>query len=43
MKLERIMEVKNGHADPVRCEKCDYCRMTKQLKDTIEVGNLIWE
>ncbi|HAM79571.1 MAG TPA: hypothetical protein DCO80_02020 [Ornithinibacillus sp.] len=43
MKLPRIVEVKNGNADPVRCEKCDYCRATKQLKNTIEVGNLIWE
>ncbi|OCA85392.1 hypothetical protein A8F95_11305 [Bacillus wudalianchiensis] len=43
MKMERLIEVKAGKVDPVRCEKCDYCRMTKQLNDTIEVGELIWQ
>lgn len=43
MKMERILEVKSGKADPVRCGKCDYCRSTKKLEGTIEVGNLIYE
>lgn len=43
MKMERILQVKNGQADPVRCNKCDYCRGTKKLNDTIEVGALIYE
>ncbi|MBB6446502.1 PD-(D/E)XK nuclease-like domain-containing protein [Bacillus benzoevorans] len=43
MKMERILQVKSGDAEPVRCGKCDYCRGTKRLTDTIEVGALIWE
>ncbi|MBN6206236.1 PD-(D/E)XK nuclease-like domain-containing protein [Ralstonia pickettii] len=42
MKLQRIMEVKNGEVDPVACGKCDYCRSTKKLNGTIEVGELIY-
>ena len=30
--LPRVIQVKNGQAKPVRCEKCDYCRGTKKLK-----------
>src|SRR5690606_5270705 len=26
MKMQRILEVKNGEMDPVSCGKCDYCR-----------------
>ncbi|KEF40150.1 PDDEXK-like domain of unknown function (DUF3799) [Schinkia azotoformans MEV2011] len=43
MKIERILEVKSGKVEPVRCGKCDYCRSTKKLTDTIEVGTLIYE
>src|SRR5690625_493370 len=43
MKLERVMEVKYGNADPVACGKCDYCRSVKELNGTIEVGALIYE
>lgn len=42
MKMERVLEVKSGKAEPVRCEKCDYCRSTKKLNNTIEVGELIY-
>lgn len=41
MKLQRIIEVKNGEVDPVACGKCDYCKSTKKLNGTIEVGELI--
>ena len=43
MKMERILQMKNGQAEPVRCNKCDYCRGTKKLTDTVEVGVLIYE
>ena len=28
--LPHIMEVKNGLIQPTRCEKCDYCKLTKK-------------
>lgn len=43
MKMERLLEVKSGKVAPVKCNKCDYCRSTKKLSDTIEVGALIYE
>lgn len=43
MKMERILEVKAGQKEPVRCNKCDYCRGSKFLSDTIEIGALIYE
>lgn len=42
MKLERILEVKSGKEKPTRCYKCEYCRMTKQLDNTMEIGELIY-
>ena len=27
--IPHIIDVKNGKIEPVRCEKCPYCRMTK--------------
>jgi PDDEXK-like domain of unknown function (DUF3799) len=41
MKMERVLAVKSGKEEPRRCEKCDYCRSTKILKDTMEIGELI--
>ncbi|WP_339161739.1 PD-(D/E)XK nuclease-like domain-containing protein [Siminovitchia sp. FSL W7-1587] len=41
-KIERMKDVKAGEVDPIRCEKCDYCRMTKRTRDTMEIGELIW-
>ena len=40
--IERILDVKNGKLEPRRCEKCDYCKSTKKLTGTIEVGELIY-
>lgn len=40
--ISRILAVKSGEEEPRRCEKCDYCRRTKQLMKTIEVGELIY-
>ncbi|MBG9653752.1 hypothetical protein ABE24_02020 [Cytobacillus firmus] len=43
MKLERMTDVKAGKLEPARCNKCDYCRGSKILKDTLEIGALIHE
>ncbi len=42
MKLERINDVRSNEVDPIRCEKCDYCKSTKKLSEPIEVGELIY-
>lgn len=41
IQMERILEVKSGEVDPVACGKCEYCKSTKKLEGTIEVGELI--
>lgn len=41
LKMERVMRVKAGDVIPTRCEKCDYCRATKRITDTMEIGMLI--
>lgn len=30
--IERVKAVKYGGAEPIRCEKCEYCRATKKIK-----------
>jgi len=39
--LPSIIEAKSSRKEPVRCGKCEYCRMTKQLTKTIKVGYLL--
>ncbi|MFD2330056.1 PD-(D/E)XK nuclease-like domain-containing protein [Cohnella sp. GCM10020058] len=39
--LQRVLEVKYGAAEPLRCEKCQYCRETKRLRGTIHYTELI--
>jgi len=41
MAMPHILEVKSGKIEPRRCGKCDYCRLTKKLSNTIEIGELI--
>lgn len=31
-KIERFDLIKSGDVEPIRCERCDYCKMTKTLK-----------
>lgn len=31
-KIERFNFIKTGEVEPIRCEKCDYCKSTKVLK-----------
>lgn len=40
--IERKLEVKAGNVEPERCGKCDYCRKTKKLSNTMEIGELIY-
>lgn len=39
--LKRIVELKEGKAEPIRCEKCDYCKATKVLKGYTPLDRLI--
>lgn len=36
-KLPRIVAARTGQVEPIRCEKCEYCRSTKQLKKPISL------
>ena len=31
----RVKELKEGQAEPIRCEKCDYCKSTKQITEPV--------
>lgn len=39
--MDRILEVKSGLVEPERCEKCRYCRETKQLNRITYYADLI--
>lgn len=39
--MEEQKAIKEGHMHPVRCERCDYCRSTKKLSNSIEMGMLL--
>lgn len=39
--MPRFIDMKFGREKPVRCEKCEYCRGSKKLKDTIEIAELM--
>lgn len=41
MNMPTVLMVKNGDVEPVRCEKCDYCKSTKVLKGAIHYQDLI--
>lgn len=41
MNMPSILAVKDG-AEPVRCEKCDYCKSTKILRHPVAMQDLIW-
>lgn len=41
MNMPRILRVKNGEAEPDRCEMCDCCRHTKVLARPISITNLV--
>lgn len=39
--IKRIIELKEGKAEPVRCGVCDYCRHTKELTEAVYFRELI--
>lgn len=39
--LPSVLEVKNGIREPMRCEKCAYCRSTKKINSVINVNFLL--
>lgn len=41
VEMQKQIAIKSGEAPPVRCERCDYCRSTKKLSNTIEMGMLL--
>lgn len=43
MNMESVLMVKRGEAEPIRCEKCDYCKATRKLKGPINYQDLISE
>lgn len=38
--LQRFVDVKSGKAEPLRCEKCDYCKSTRKLDKVISYEEL---
>jgi hypothetical protein len=38
--IPRIMAIKAGEISPVRCERCNYCRATKKLKEIFSYHQL---
>ena len=43
MNMPTVLSVKNGEAEPIRCEQCEYCRETEVLTDPINYRDLITE
>ncbi|MNW44144.1 hypothetical protein D3C74_213660 [compost metagenome] len=39
--MPRLIKVKSGMLEPTRCEKCRYCRETKQLNKIVHYSELI--
>ncbi|MFR7946577.1 PD-(D/E)XK nuclease-like domain-containing protein [Sellimonas intestinalis] len=35
MNVKKIIALKDGEIDPIRCEMCDWCKRTKVLKNPI--------
>lgn len=43
MNMNSVLMVRNGETEPIRCEKCDYCKATKKLTHAISYQDLISE
>lgn len=43
MNMPSVLMVKSGDVEPMRCEKCDYCKATKVLTSAINYNDLISE
>lgn len=42
MNMSSVLAVKGGDSEPIRCERCDYCKSTKVLDAPISYRDLIW-
>lgn len=40
-KIDRVMAVKNGEVEPIRCERCEYCKPTSQPDHFVNANDLI--
>ena len=36
-----IEDVRQGRVEPARCERCEYCRLTKKLGEIVSMDDLI--
>lgn len=43
MNMESVLMVKEGETEPIRCEKCDYCKATEKLTRAISMNDLFEE
>lgn len=43
MNMPSVLMVRNGEVEPIRCEKCDYCKATRVLTGAISDMDLISE
>ena len=43
MNMPNVLMIKSGEVEPIRCEKCDYCKSTKKLTHAISYQDLIME
>lgn len=43
MNMNSVLMVRNGETEPIRCEKCDYCKATRKLTHAISYQDLIME
>lgn len=41
MNMESVIAVKNGEAEPIRCENCDYCHSTEEITGPLNHNDLI--
>lgn len=41
MNMASVLAVKNGEIEPIRCEKCNYCKHTAKLTKVIHYNDLI--
>lgn len=42
MNMPSVLAVKNGDSEPIRCERCNYCKSTKKLDKVIHYNDLIF-
>lgn len=43
MNMESVIAVKNGEVEPIRCERCPYCKATEKLTKVISMNDLFEE